>query len=140
MFKENSLRKVALGIAKKGNEILVEKGYDKTKQIDFYRCLGGGIEANETPLEAVKREFKEELNVDIIVNKELGTIDSHFVYNGKNGHELVYLFDITIPEKSLKEKYEILDNDISSIGNWISIDEFKSGEKIIFPKGITKYL
>lgn len=140
MFKEKDLRKIALGIAKKDNKVLVEKGHDKIEQIDFYRCLGGGIEENETPLEAVKREFKEELNIDIIVNKELGTIDSHFVYNGKNGHELVYLFDITIPEESLKENYTILDNDIASPGEWISIDEFKSGEKIIFPKGIIKYL
>lgn len=140
MFKENNLRKVALGIAKKDNKILVEKGLDKVKNISFYRCLGGGIEENETPLEAVKREFKEELDIDIIVNNELGTIDSKFVYNGKNGHELVYLFDITIPEEALKNDYRILDNDIPSEGEWINIDEFKSGKKIIFPEGILKYL
>ena len=140
MFKEKDLRKVALGIAIKNNKVLVEKGHDKVEQIDFYRCLGGGIEENETPLEAVKREFKEELNIDIIVNKELGTIDSHFGYNWKNGHELVYLFDITIPEESLKKNYTIIDNDIASPGEWISIDEFKSGKKIIFPKGIIEYL
>ena len=55
MFKEKDLRKIALGIAKKDNKVLVEKGHDKIEKIDFYRCLGGGIEENETPLEAVKR-------------------------------------------------------------------------------------
>lgn len=57
MFKENNLRKIALGIAIKDNKVLVKKGHDKIEQIDFYRCLGGGIEENETSLEAVKRKF-----------------------------------------------------------------------------------
>mgnify|MGYP000187543820 CR=1 FL=1 len=140
MDKFKEIRPIVLGIVKKDNKILVSEGYDKTKNETFYRSIGGGIEFLENSKDALKREFKEELNIDIIVNKELGTIDSHFVYNGKNGHELVYLFDITIPEESLKENYTILDNNIASPGEWISIDEFKSGEKIIFPQGIIEYL
>ena len=31
MFKENTLRNVALGVVRKDNKILVEKGYDKVK-------------------------------------------------------------------------------------------------------------
>lgn len=140
MFKENCIRNVALGCALKNNKLLVEKGIDKVKGITFYRCIGGGIETNELPIEAVKREFNEELNFDIIVNKPLGIIDNTFTYNGKQGHEIVHLFDITIPEKNYKEKYTILDNNTTSYGEWIDVNEFKEKRKTLFPTDMLKYI
>ena len=138
MFKENCTRKIALGIALKNNKLLVEKGFDKVKKIHFYRCIGGGIKKKELPIDAVKREFREELNFNIIVNKELGIIDSSFIYNGKKGHEIIYLFDITISDNDYKKKYTILDNDTLSFGEWIDVNEFKQGKKILFPKDMIK--
>ena len=140
MFKENTTRKVALGFTIRNNKLLVEKGFDKVKGIYFYRCIGGGIEENELPIDAVKREFYEELKLEIIVNKELGVIDNTFIYNGKKGHEIVYLFDITITNDDYKEKYTIIYNDTISFGEWIDIDEFKSKKKILFPTDMIKYL
>lgn len=140
MFKENCTRNIALGLTIHDNKILVEKGFDKTKEIFFYRCIGGGIEKNEKPIEAIKREFLEELGFEIIVNKKLGIIDSSFTYNGKLGHEIVHLFDITIPNSNYREKYAILDNNITSYGEWINISEFKENKKILFPTDMIKYL
>ena len=125
MFKENCIRNVALGCALKNNKLLVEKGIDKVKGITFYRCIGGGIETNELPIEAVKREFNEELNFDIIVNKPLGIIDNTFTYNGKQGHEIVHLFDITIPEKNYKEKYTIQLEDGTKLNNSKDLKDVK---------------
>ena len=48
MNKFQEIRPVVLGIAKKGNKILVSEGHDKVKKQSFYRCLGGGIEFLET--------------------------------------------------------------------------------------------
>ena len=53
MFKSDSIRPIALGIAKKDNKILVGIGYDKVKKQTFYRALGGGIEFGETSKDAV---------------------------------------------------------------------------------------
>jgi 8-oxo-dGTP diphosphatase len=36
----------------------------------FWACVGGFIESNETPQEALRREFKEETNLDV----EIGII------------------------------------------------------------------
>ena len=92
-------------------------------------------------VEALKREFYEELNFNIIVNKELGIIDNTFVYNGKQGHEIIHLFDITIPDNNYSKKYTIVDNNNdTSYGEWIDISEFKEGKKILFPKDMLNYL
>ena len=72
MDKFKEIRPVVLGIAIKNGKILVSEGYDKVKKQTFYRCLGGGIEFLETSQEALKREYKEELGIDIIVEDFCG--------------------------------------------------------------------
>lgn len=136
----DNIRNVALGLALKDNKLLVQKIFDKINNVTLYRCLGGGIENNELPRDAIKREFLEELNSTIVVNKQLGIIDSKFIYNGKPAHEIVYLFDIKFPEKDYKENYTIIDDGIISFCEWIDVEEFKNGTKILVPKDVVKYL
>ena len=68
MDKYTEIRPIALGLAIKNNKLLVEEKFDKIKNQTFYRCLGGGIEFLEKSSDALKREFKEEVNIDITVN------------------------------------------------------------------------
>lgn len=84
MDKFKEIRPIVLGIVKKENKVLVSKGYDKIKNETFYRSIGGGIEFLENSKDALKREFKEELNIEISVGKFLGISENIFTYNGKN--------------------------------------------------------
>ena len=107
MNKFKEIRPIALGIVKKNNKILVGEGYDKVKNEVFYRCIGGGIEFLEDSKEALKREFKEEINIDIIVGEFLGVAENIFTYNGKNAHELILFYNVHIKDEDYKEKYNI---------------------------------
>ena len=105
MDKFKEIRPIVLGLVRNGNKLLVSKGYDKLKEQEFYRCLGGGIEFLEKSEDALKREFKEELNIDIKVGKFLGISENIFNYKGKNAHELVLFYDAYIDDKDYQEKY-----------------------------------
>lgn len=140
MFKSDSIRPIALGIAKKDNKILVGIGYDKVKKQTFYRALGGGIEFGETSKDAVKREFQEEIHSDITVGELLGVTENIFTYQGKTGHEIVFLYSIEIPNDNFKNDYEINDEVGKYNAVWVDIDDFKSGKKIIYPEGFLKYI
>ena len=140
MFKSDSIRPIALGIAKKDNKILVGIGYDKVKKQTFYRALGGGIEFGETSKDAIKREFQEEILADITVNDLLGVTENIFTYQGKKGHEIVFIYSIEIPEDTYKDEYEIDDEADEYNAVWVNIDDFKSGKKIIYPEGFLKYI
>ena len=140
MDKFKEIRPIVLGIARRDDKILVSEGYDKVKQQTFYRCLGGGIEFLETSKEALKREFKEELGVDIEVKDYLGISENIFTYQGKNAHELVFLYNIKIKDEDIKEKYHIVDDNSESDAYWIDVDEFKNNKKILYPELIFKYL
>lgn len=140
MDKFKEIRPVVLGIARKDNKILVSEGYDKMKGQTFYRCLGGGIEFLETSQEALKREYKEELGIDIIVEDFRGISENIFTYQGKKAHELILFYNIKIKEKDIKEKYHIIDDNCETDAYWIDVNEFKNNIKILYPEQIFKYL
>ncbi len=58
------------------NRILcVQRNYSKYDYISYkYEFPGGKIEAGETKEDAIKREILEELNMDIIIQKEYITV------------------------------------------------------------------
>ena len=60
------IRVLALVIIKKDSKVLACPGFDKIKNEDFFRLLGGGVDFGENSLDALKRELKEELNAEII--------------------------------------------------------------------------
>ncbi len=140
MDKFKEIRPIVLGIVKNKNKILVSEGYDKVKNEVFYRSIGGGIEFLENSREALKREFKEELNIDINVGKFLGIAENIFTYNGRNAHELVLFYDVDIKDKDYKEKYHIIDDNSETDAIWIDVDKFKNKELKIYPEQIFKYL
>ena len=80
MDKFKEIRPIALGLAIKDGKVLVSEGYDKVKDQTFYRCLGGGIEFLEKSEEALKREFKEEIDADIIVKDFLELSENIFTF------------------------------------------------------------
>lgn len=140
MDKFKEIRPIVLGLVRNGNKLLVSKGYDKLKEQEFYWCLGGGIEFLEKSEDALKREFKEELNIDIKVGKFLGISENIFNYKGKNAHELVLFYDAYIDDKDYQEKYSVIDDDSETEAMWIDINRFKDKELTLYPEQIFKYL
>lgn len=140
MDKFKEIRPIALGLAIKDNKLLVGEGFDNVKSETFYRCLGGGIEFLEKSSDALKREFKEEIGANINVKNYLGISENIFMYKGKNAHELILFYSIDISDKDYKEEYIINDDCGRYKAKWIDIDEFKSKNKILYPKEVFKYI
>ncbi len=140
MDKFREIRPIVLGIVKKENKILVSEGYDEVKNEVFYRSIGGGIEFLEDSKEALKREFKEELNIDISVGDFLGIAENIFTYNGKNAHELILFYNVNIKNEDYREKYHIIDDNCETDAMWIDINKFKNKELKLYPEQMFKYL
>ena len=140
MNKFKEIRPIVLGLAIKDNKLLVSEGFDNVKKQTFYRCLGGGIEFLEKSTDALKREFKEEINIDIVIKDLLGISENIFTYEGKNAHELVFYYNINILDKDYKEEYVVTDDNGESKAVWIDINEFKNGNKILYPQEVFKYI
>lgn len=140
MDKYTEIRPIVLGIAIKDNKILVAEGFDEKKNEYFYRALGGGIEFGERSEEALKREFLEELGIEIEIDKYLGISENIFEFNGRKAHELALMYKINIKDEDYKENYVINDDKGQFKGLWIDIEECIRGEKILYPKEVFQFL
>lgn len=132
-----SIRNIAICKIEKDDHIFVLEGYDPNKDETFYRPIGGGIEFGELAKEAAVREFQEELNTNIVVGSNFQVFENIFEFNGKPGHEVVFILDATFEDSSFYENREFVGNEGSDTFKalWVHIDEFTSGRKILYPEG-----
>ena len=139
----NQIRPVALCVFLNNDRILVFEGHDPVKGEFFYRPLGGGIEFGEKSEDAVRRELKEEINVEVGEIRFLGALENIFIFNGISYHEIVLIYDGTLIESGLYAQAlitgkEANGDDIRAM--WKSLEEFESGASILYPHGLLNLL
>ena len=137
------IRPIAISVFQNSNRILVFEGHDPVKGETFYRPLGGGIEFGESSETTVRRELKEEINVEVGDLRFLGVLENIFMFNGNSYHEIVMVFDGSLVDSGLYVQAEIHGkeangDDIRAL--WKSLDEFASGKSILYPDGLLNLL
>ena len=86
-MNEGRIRTIVLGIFLHEDRLLVFRGDDPSRDVIFYRPLGGGIEFGERSADAFVREMREELGAELTGVRYLGMIENIFTHAGKRGHE-----------------------------------------------------
>ncbi|MEU5780930.1 NUDIX hydrolase [Micromonospora lupini] len=137
----SSIRPIALAVPRRGEDLLVFEHHDSTNDEIFYRPLGGGIEFGETAEAAVRRELREELDVELLDVCLLGVLENLFQGFGRDGHEIVFVYDCRLTDQSLYERDtvgEILDNPGTQV-MWRSLSSFTAGRPL-YPAGLADML
>lgn len=138
------IRPIAICLFRRGNRILVSEGFDTIKQNYYYRPLGGGIEYGESSRETVAREIREELGVEIENLRLFGVLENIFIYEGRQGHEIVFVFDAEFANKSLDELEEIdgyeQEADVRFKASWKSLNEIEASGGKLVPKDLATML
>jgi len=110
----------------------------------YHRPPGGGLEPNESPDHAVKRELKEELGISLTTIQSLGSIDHIWFWKGREVHERAWLFLADSSEHlHLKngETPEILEADGDRFTtHWRSIHEIGESLPPICPSTLLEFL
>jgi 8-oxo-dGTP pyrophosphatase MutT (NUDIX family) len=141
MHKPGEIRVLALGLIRDGNRIFVSEGYDPVKQLTFYRAMGGGVDFGETSLEALKREFQEEIQAELTNIRYLGCLENIFTFNDQSGHEIIQLFesDFVDPKFYQLDKLDFSEGERQKTALWVDINRFKSGELRLVPEQFLDY-
>ncbi len=135
------IRPLALGIVWRGDELLVFEGYDH-KGETFYRPLGGGIEFGERSRQALRREFREELGVELTGVRYLATTENIFTCDGQRGHEIILLYEATLADPSFyeRETLKVHEGNETLMARWMSLREFQEGGSPLYPDGLLELL
>lgn len=140
---ERQIRAIALGLVWRGDELLVFEGHDPADGGVFYRPLGGGIQFGEGSEEALRREFREELGVELADVRYLRTLENVFVHDGEPGHELVQLYEATVADPAFYEgeQFEVHeDGGLVLTARWMALDEFHGTDALLVPEGLLALL
>ncbi len=142
MHKQGEIRVLALGIIRQSDRVFISEGYDPVKQQTFYRAMGGGVDFGETSREALQREFQEEIQAELTNIKYLGCMENLFTFNGKPGHEILFIYecDFVEPKFYQLEELTFAEGERKKRALWVNIDRFKSGELKLVPEQFFEYL
>ena len=104
-------QKVVAGLIKKGDKFLLVRRPLNKKRGGLWEFPGGKVEKGETLEEAIKRELKEELDIEVNVKGVLSEVK----YNYPEGEIELYLLEVESNEEpELKEAIE---------KRWVSVEE-----------------
>ena len=93
--------------------------------VDFVNLIGGRVHLGESTISAIKREVKEEIGVSIKNPKLMVIAENLFEWQGKNAHELLFIYKIELTKKYLKlNETNILDNN-SQYVEWVEKSKIK---------------
>ncbi|MBA8666691.1 NUDIX domain-containing protein [Holosporaceae bacterium 'Namur'] len=95
VYEELLPHRIVLILVREGDKIFIQKRADCVKYLPGYYCTsaGGHVEAGEAPLDAAKRELKEELGLE----SEPEMI-AEFIFD--DGHyRRIFLYQITLREE-----------------------------------------
>lgn len=137
-------RAKVIGILQSGSRLLVEEftGEHSKGLGHYYRPIGGSIEIGEKSMDALLREFEEELQVTVVINGYMGCIENIFYINEQVGHEIIQVYRVSFTEEEnySKEKFEISEGGKLSFAKWINIADFIDGDKILYPDSLMNKL
>ena len=120
------------GILIQNDKILLQKLQD-----DGHAIIGGHVSSMETTRETLKREYREELHTDIVVDDLLAVGEVFIPWGNKPCHQVCFYYkvhlcdEINIPLDGVFHGYDELDNQRFDLDFcWVSLNELKNGLKI----------
>jgi ADP-ribose pyrophosphatase YjhB (NUDIX family) len=137
------VKAIAICVFRNGDRILVGDGFDPTKDEIFYRPPGGRIEFGEPSVVALRREMREELGTEISNPRLLGVMENLFTFDGERGHEIVFVYDAILDDRSLYEcdQFKATESDGSQFNAiWLDLKSIGPETPPVYPDGLVDML
>ncbi|WP_117595127.1 NUDIX hydrolase [Haloprofundus halophilus] len=140
---DERIRVVALGVVRRDDELLVFEAASEESGT-YYRPLGGGVEFGEHSVDALRREFREELEVELTRVHELGTFEGVFTVDGEQCHEIQRVYGAEFVQQwpyqmdSFTAHEPDTGEDLDCL--WKPLSEFTDAGETLFPETLPSVL
>jgi DivIVA domain-containing protein len=135
-----AVRAVAVAILVDRGRLLVAELPDPVTGRTVYRPPGGEIAFGERGHETVQRAFRDDFGIGLAEVRPLATLESIHRFAGRDGHELVLVYEAAPADPRLWAQQRLLTRrgDVSAI--WVPVDLFRRGEAGLLPDGLLPLL
>lgn len=134
----------ALGLHWRNGRLLAAEVYDDHGRVIGVRPLGGSVEFGERSEAAVRREFKEELGIDVDIVGGPLIVENLYQHEGTNGHEVVFVFEVGFPSTEFHDDDHIVFHESDgtpAVARWYGLEELDlDGYPSLYPKGLKSIL
>lgn len=136
------VRPIAIGVIRRGDELLLMVVRSDDGTIKGYRPLGGSIEFGERAADALNREFAEELGLAIAEPVLVTVLENLYTHHGAAGHEIVFVFEAAFVDKDAYrcDGFSYEDGGVRNDVAWVALARFRAGEAELYPTGLLQQL
>lgn len=134
----------AIGLHWRDGKLLAAEVYDDHGQLKGVRPLGGGVEFGEPWQTALRREFKEELDVEIEVLGAPHVMENIYTHHGAVGHEVLCIGKVRFSKEAFAGQNVIEffeDSGAPCTAKWFDLSELDLPQgPALFPSGLKQLL
>jgi 8-oxo-dGTP pyrophosphatase MutT (NUDIX family) len=136
------VRPIAVGIVRRREELLLMAVCNDDGAIRGWQPLGGSIEFGERAVDALKREFTEELGVTITQPTLLTVMENLYSHHGATGHEIVFVFEAKLADEIhyRRDAFSFYDAGVQNEVRWVALSHFLHGGAELLPAGLLEHL
>ena len=140
-FPKPRVRPLAVAAVRRPDgAVLVQRGTEPTTGQVFHRLVGGGIDFGETAEQALVREWREELDVELRDVELLGWIENGFTFAGRPGHEIGAVHVGRVDDRRLLRRDSPRIADTDSTAHWVPAQDLLDGPAPLYPDGLAELL
>jgi 8-oxo-dGTP diphosphatase len=108
----------------KDDKVLVIQRSEREKFLPgYFELPGGKVDFGEDPAEALAREFKEEVDLDVVVGNPYHTFS--YVSESGNRHTVEILYKVSLADTTTTTKPNIKLSEDHSDSKWIGLDQLE---------------
>jgi len=118
-----------------GNYLLAKRGPNCRDEHGTWDCGGGGIDLNDSVIDTLKKEIREEFCTEVLDYEFLGYRDVHREHEGIRTHWIALDFKVRVDRKAVKNGEP---HKMEEIG-WFKLGEFPTPLHSQYPYFLEKY-
>lgn len=138
-----NIRAKSVCIFRNQEKLLLAEGFDPAKNEKYLSPVGGGIDFGERSADAAIREVREELDTEAHELQLLGVVENLFIFDDKEGHEIVFIYEAKFKDESFYHKNTISgveSNGYTFEARWYDLSSISSSGIPVYPNGIVNLL
>lgn len=132
---EGRIRVKVFCVLRRGEQLLLSFAIDPDTGVRYGRLLGGGIEPGERAVDAVRREFQEEIGAELTNVRRLGVVENIFNWQGQLHHEVIFVLAADFADRAFYDRNSFVVNEAVCDGpaEWVDLQRVLTGEVTVYP-------